>query len=467
MNLGARRTFDAGSTGPIVLSADAEKTEPMPVMTDSVPPPQSEIRPAPQSSAYRFYVLGILIVVYTLNFLDRQILGILAGPIKKELALTDGQLGLMGGLAFAVLYSTMGVPVAWLADRKSRTWIMTIALGLWSLFTAICGTAHGFWQLFLSRVGVGIGEAGGAAPAYSLISDYFPKSQRARALAAYSLGIPIGSGLGVLFGGLIAAKLGWRAAFLIVGAAGLLLAPIFRLTVKDPKRGGADGPQASGLRPQEKSPSFRDVVAVLLPKKSFWLVSFGAAASSVCGYGVAFWLPSFFQRSLHLSLVQTAWFYGAINVVGGVIGIVGGGYAADRLGAKSRSAYPLIPAIAFMTAMPCFFAATRTSSLALTFVLFVIPTGLNLAWLGPVLTTVQHLVPATMRATASALFLLVNNLLGIAVGYYYFGAISDVLKKTYGDESLRYAIYSGLGFYVIAATLFVIASRRVTKDWVD
>lgn len=427
----------------------------------------SQIRPAaPPSAAYRYYVLGILVLVYTLNFLDRQILGILAAPIKAELHLSDSQLGLMGGLAFAILYSTMGVPVAWLADRSSRAWIMTAALGLWSLFTAVCGFAGSFWQLFLARVGVGIGEAGGAAPAYSLISDYFPKQQRARALAAYSLGIPIGSGLGVIFGGLIAAWIGWRAAFIIVGGAGLLLAPIFRLTVRDPQRGGADA-DAGKPAVQAPAPAFRRVLAVLLPKRSFWLVAFGAAASSVCGYGVAFWLPSFFQRSFHLSLVHTAWFYGAINVLGGVLGIAGGGFLADKLGARNRANYPLIPAVAFLVAMPCFFAAVNTKSLVLGFLLFVIPTGLNLAWLGPVLTSVQHLVPANMRSTASALFLLINNLFGIAVGYYYFGAVSDLLHVRFGAESLRYAIYSGGAFYLLSSVLFIIASRTLRKDWVE
>ena len=419
----------------------------------------------PSNRRYRYYVLGVLVVVYTMNFLDRQILGILAGPIKKELALSDSQVGLMGGLAFAVLYSTLGIPIAWLADRSSRRRIIAYALGLWSGFTALCGLATGFWQLFLARIGVGIGEAGGVAPAYSMISDYFPKEQRARALSVYSLGIPIGSGCGILFGGLIAHAINWRYAFLIVGSAGLLLAPILRATVKDPHRGGVDAAGAPVAK--VAAPAFLDVLRLVARKKTFWLMAFGAAMSSVCGYGVAFWLPSFFQRSMHLSLVDTSWFYGAITFFGGCIGILGGGVIADKLGRRNRSAYPLIPAIAFMIAMPCFFAAVNTSSMWLAFPLFLVPTALNLAWLGPVLTSVQHLVPAHMRTTASAMFLLINNLLGIAVGYYYFGAVSDLLRPTFGDESLRYAIYTGLGFYLISSILFTIASRTIKRDWVE
>ncbi len=410
-------------------------------------------------------MLGMLVVVYTMNFLDRQILAILAGPIKKELELSDGQLGLMGGLAFAILYSTLGVPIAWLADRSSRRRLMAYALGIWSGFTALCGFAGSFWQLFLARVGVGIGEAGGVAPAYSLVSDYFPKHQRARALAVYSLGIPIGSACGILFGGLIAKAIDWRAAFIIVGCAGIVLAPIFRFTVRDPHRGGVD--DAGVPAAQVPPPAFLDVVRIVVRKKTFWLMACGAASSSVCGYGIAFWLPTFFERSMGMSLVDRAWFYAVLTLVGGTIGILGGGVIADRAGAKNRSAYPLIPAVAFMVALPCFLLAVNTSSGYLAFPLFLIPTALNLAWLGPVVTAVQHLVPAHMRTTASAMFLLINNLLGIAVGYYLPGVLSDALRPSYGIESLRYAFYIVLGFYVVASILFVLASRTIKQDWVE
>ena len=189
---------------------------------------------APASPFYRGYVLFILVVVYTFNFIDRQIVGILAVPIKEELALTDTQLSLMGGLAFALFYTFLGIPIAMLADRKSRTWIMTAALAVWSAMTALCGFAQNFTQLFLARLGVGVGEAGGVAPAYSLIADYFPEKTRARAMSIYSLGIPIGSALGILLGGVLTSYLDWRAAFIIVGVAGLAIAPIFRLTMREP-----------------------------------------------------------------------------------------------------------------------------------------------------------------------------------------------------------------------------------------
>jgi MFS family permease len=417
-----------------------------------------------EKPGYRLYVLLLLVLVYTFNFLDRQILGILAIPIKAELKLTDTQLGLMGGLAFAIVYSTVAVPVAWLADRFSRTWIITTALALWSGFTALCGTAAGFWQLFAFRMGVGLGEAGGVAPAYSLLSDYFPPQQRARAMAAYSFGIPVGTAAGALFGGLLAAQVNWRFAFVVVGLAGLVLAPLFKLTVKDPERGRYD--RAAGTA-AAKAPPFGQVLATVLPKPSFWLLAFGAACSSVCGYGIAFWLPSYFSRSFDFTLPETSVFYAGIAFFGGVMGIWGGGALADRLGGKSRGAYPLVPAIAFLIAIPIFFLAVNTSNPLFSFLLFLIPTGLNLAWLGPVITAVQHIAPASMRSTASALFLLINNLLGIAGGLYYFGAVSDLLAPRFGEESLRLSIYSGMGFYLLASLLLFLASRTLKRDWVE
>lgn len=433
-------------------------------MTDTTTTAAAPPQDGQGTPGYRAWVLFILIVVYTFNFLDRQIVSILGPSIQKDLGLDDEQLGLMVGLSFALLYSILGVPIAWLADRFSRTWIITISLAVWSGFTALCGTATNFASMFAYRMGVGVGEAGGVAPSYSLLADYFPARQRARALAAFSFGIPIGTALGVLFGGLIAAKVDWRMAFIIVGVAGVILAPILRLTVKDPNRGGvvlAAGEKAA------RAPSFGKVMGILLPKPSFWLLAFGAASSSICGYGVAFWLPAFFMRSLDLTLVQTSWFYAGISFIGGVLGIGLAGWVADKLGGKSKGAYPLVPAVAFLIAMPIFFLAVNSPTPWIAFLLFLIPTGLNLAWLGPVVTAVQHLVPAAMRSTASAAFLLINNLLGIGVGLWYFGFMSKNLAPQFGEESMRYAIYTGLGFYLLASVLFFIASRRLKKDWVD
>src|SRR3984885_3687390 len=237
---------------------------------------QSQSRP----EVYARYALGMLLLVYAFNFVDRIILGILVPPIKAELHLTDTELGLLGGTAFALFYTALGIPIGWLADRRNRVWIMTIALALWSAFTAASGLAQGFTQLFFARLGVGIGEAGGVAPAYSLISDYFPPARRARALAIYSLGIPIGSAAGLLFGGLLASRVNWRVAFMVVGGLGLILAPFFRWSVHEPERGGLDA-----AAPKRRTPRLLAVVRLLAGKVSFWSLSLGGGISSLMVYG--------------------------------------------------------------------------------------------------------------------------------------------------------------------------------------
>lgn len=413
---------------------------------------------APREASW--YILAILILVYTFNFIDRQIIGILAVPIKEELSLTDGQLGLMGGLAFALFYTILGIPVAMLADKKNRTWIMTIALGLWSLMTAVCGLAQNFWQLAAARLGVGVGEAGGVAPAYSLISDFYPPEKRARALAVYSFGIPIGSALGIVFGGIIASYIDWRAAFFIVGIAGLILTPIFKMTVKEPKRGQFDS-QAQNLEPAPITHVFR----ILLRKPSFWLISIGASCSSMMGYGIFFWLPSFLVRSFELTLLDASLFYGAILLVGGIIGIWLGGVYGDKFGQNNKSAYAIVPAIAFLITIPFYFFGVLTETLAITGALLIIPTAFGLAWLGPVISSVQHLVQPNMRSTASAMFLFINNLIGIGLGTYLIGKLSEYFSTEYGDESLRYAILAGTGFYLFAAIFFFAASKYLNDDW--
>jgi MFS family permease len=413
-------------------------------------------------SEHRAYVLFILVVVYTFNFIDRQIVGILAVPIKADLGLTDSQLGLMGGLAFALFYTGLGIPVAMLADRFSRTWIMTAALTIWSAMTAASGLATNFWQLFAARLGVGVGEAGGVAPAYSLISDFFPPHQRARALSIYSFGIPIGSAIGIVFGGIIASLINWRYAFFFVGLAGIVLAPIFRMTIKEPPRG-----QFDAQRSDTKSASLKLIFSTLASKPSFWLLSLGASFSSMMGYGVFFWLPSFFVRSYGLTLLDASLFYGAILLVGGVAGIWAGGWLGDRFGQEKRSLYARIPAMAFIASVPFYVLAILSPTLTVSFFVFLVPTALGLAWLGPIISAIQHLVRPDMRATASAIFLFINNLIGIGLGTYAIGALSDMLAAQYGDDSLRYSILAGTGFYIIAATLFFLASRHLQQDWED
>lgn len=403
-------------------------------------------------------VLAMLLLVYIFNFVDRQILAILAAPIQKELQLSDGQMGMLGGLAFALLYSTLGVPLAWLADRTSRSWVITISLVLWSGFTALCGLAHGFWHIFLARLGVGIGEAGGVAPSYALIGEYFPSEKRAFALSIYSLGIPVGSATGVLAGGYIAATVDWRAAFIVVGLVGVLIAPLFKLTVRD---GRAPVPQAE----RAEAPRFGEIARTLARKPSFWFLSFGAASCSMLGYGLAFWLPSLLQRSFGLNLIETSHFIGAVLLIGGASGMLLGGWLGDRLGSRDRAYFAWVPAIAFIISVPFFAAGIYSGSVRLAFILFLIPQALAYVWLGPILSAVQHLVGASARATASALFLLINNLIGLGGGIYALGALSEALKPIYGTEALRYSMLYALVLYLVAAVLMLLAGPNLRRDW--
>lgn len=404
--------------------------------------------------------LGMLLLVYIFNFVDRQILAILAGPIQADLGLSDTQMGLLGGVAFALLYSTLAVPLAWLADKTSRSWVITVSLAVWSGFTALTGLAQGFWSIFLMRLGVGVGEAGGVAPSYALISDHFPSEKRARALAIYSLGIPLGSATGVIAGGYIAATVDWRLAFFVVGFSGLLIAPLFKFFVRDKVK--APAPAEQTVAPY----SFMGTVRILANKKAFWLLAFGAASSSMLGYGIAFWLPSLLQRSFGLSLIDTSLFYGAILLFGGVAGVLGGGMIGDWLGKNNKAAYGLVPAAAFLLAVPLFAAGIMSGSATIAFILFLIPQALAYFWLGPVLSAVQHLVPAESRATASALFLLINNLIGIGGGIFFLGALSDSLTPIYGEDGLRYSMLYSLAFYVIAAALMALAAKPLKSEWI-
>ena len=406
-------------------------------------------------------VLAMLLAVYIFNFVDRQILAILAAPIQADLGLDDASMGLLGGIAFAVLYSTLAVPLAWLADRTSRSWVIAGSLVVWSVFTALTGLAYSFGQIFLARLGVGIGEAGGVAPSYAVIGDHFPSHRRAFALSIYSLGIPLGSAAGVLAGGYIASRIDWRAAFLAVGLAGVVLAPVFKFVVRDrPRPAPARSTESAGTG------EFWSVARLLGRKTSFWLLSFGAASSSMCGYGLAFWLPSLLQRSFGLDLVETSHFIGAVLLIGGVAGMLAGGWISDRLGGRDRAFYAWVPAIAFVIAVPLFAAGIASASVPLAFMLLLVPQAMSYVWLGPVLAAIQHLVAPPERSIASALFLLINNLIGLGGGIYGLGALSAALTPTYGQEALRTAMLLALGLYALAALLMALAGPALRREWV-
>ena len=420
-----------------------------------------EARSSTGSSSGGGRVLALLLLAYIFNFIDRQIIGILAVPIRAEFDLNDKTLSYLG-VVFAIFYSTIAIPIAWLADRRSRINIIAASIALWSLFTAACGMVQSYGQLVAARMGVAFGEAGGIAPSYSLIADYFPKSRRARAMAFFSLGIPIGSALGIFFGGWLATQLSWRSAFIIVGLAGVPTALLVKLFLKEPVRGGLDNAAGAASEP---APPLGTTIRALAANPSFWLLSFGAASGSILGYGLIFWLPSFFNRSFGLPLTEVGWFYGSIVLVGGVAGTWLGGWFGDRLGATKPGRYALIPAICFLITAPSFAFGLFAPNLYVAWLLFALGQMMALAWLGPVISAVQHIVPPNMRATAGASFLFINNLIGIGFGIYFLGWLSDRMKAAHGKDSLQYSILYGLAFYLLSSALYFVASRRLERDW--
>ena len=418
--------------------------------------PTNETAVAGRSSSPRV-LLSLLLLAYVFNFLDRQILGILAEPIKADLHLTDTEFGAIGGLAFALLYSVLGLPLAYLADRTSRSGVVAASVAVWSAFTALCGTATGYLQLFLYRLGVGIGEAGGVAPSYALIADHFPPERRARALAIYSLGIPLGLAGGSLIGAYLAHWVGWRSAFLVMGVAGLILAPILRHFVRDLPR----------TKPSAAGASIAEVFPLLAAKPSFWLLAFASSSSSLIGYALALWAPAVIMRSFGLEIVATGQFLSSLLLIGGTAGVFAGGWLADRLGTANKAWYARLPAIAWVVSAFAWAAGLMAPNLWIAWPLLLVANAVNILWLGPVITAVQHLAPARMRSTASGSFLLINNLIGLGVGPLLIGRVSDALKGSYGVDALRAAAVGGTIFYLVAAILMFFAASQLRNDWVE
>ena len=301
-------------------------------------------------------------------------------------------------------------------------------------------------------------EAGGVAPAYALIAYYFPPERRARALAIFSLGIPLGLAGGTLIGAYLAAWVNWRAAFLTMGIAGLVLAPIMLIFVRDIPR--------AKPAPENQVPLSR-AFPIIARKPTFWLMAAAASCSSLAGYGLALWTPSVLERSFGFGLIERGQFLASIFLIGGTAGVFAGGWFADRLGQADRRWYARLPAIAWLITAPTFAIGLLIPDPWLAWPLLLIPNALNILWLGPVTTAVQHLVPQPMRSTASASFLLINNLIGLGVGPTLIGGLSVLFKDRFGTEALRYAAVSVVGFYLVAALLMLFAVKRLRQDWVE
>lgn len=432
----------------------------------------------PQPRLYRSYALTVLMIIYVLNFLDRQVVSILAEPIKHDLNLADWQLGVMTGLAFAVLYTLLGIPVARIAERGNRPMIIGVSVAVFSLFTMVCGLAQNFVQLVLARIGVGIGECGCTPPALSLISDYVPKAQRASAIAFYMLGAPIGGLLGMAIGGLVADAHGWRTAFLVVGAPGLVFAAIAFTTLREPRRQMAK--QMAGVR--AAGPTFKEAMTELAGKRTYWLIVGAVTIKAFISYGSTAFMGSFFFRNHAGELAQIGADFGLKSagllgiVLGlatggaGIIGALAGGRLADHFGAKDWRAYPTIPAIGGMLSIPFLILSLLSPSFIWAMALLVIPSVLNSLWYGPSYAAVQGLVRPETRATATAILLFVANLIGLGLGPLAVGAVSDLLSGPMGlgsAEGLQWSIVLSTVLGVPCAVMFWMARKSIREEMVS
>ena len=431
---------------------------------------------------YRAFVLTMMLIVYTFNFIDRTVITILQEQIKEEFGLSDTQLGLMSGFAFAFLYTILGIPIARLAEKTNRVSILSVCLGLWSGFTALCGTATSFATLLGARIGVGIGEAGCTPPAQAVIADYFPSDRRATALSIYSLGIPLGSMIAAIGGSWIAQEVGWRQAFLLLGLPGLALAIFVRITVREPPRNGA----------ASDAPSFMTALKTLSKKPAFWHMAMAGAITSFVGYGVGGFLVSFLRRVHHLTPVQAGQFSGVVLGLAAALGTFGSGFIADRISKRHPHVLAWLPALGLAVAMPLQLLGYFAPTLQLAVVPLVIGACFQYFYLGPMYAVTQGVVEPRLRATTTAILLFIVNMIGYGLGPIVIGAISDAIvngllapsglsvdlcRKPAEDvaatcaagqaQGLRYAMMIGVCFFAWAGAHYLLVARTLKRDTVS
>jgi predicted MFS family arabinose efflux permease len=416
---------------------------------------------ATYSKSYKRYVLFILTGVYAFNFIDRQILVILQEPIKADLDLSDTQLGLLTGFAFALLYVTLGLPIARYADKNNRKKVVSISLVVWSAMTALSGMAQNFIQLLLARVGVGVGEAGGSPPAHSIISDYYEPEKRATALSIYSTGVYIGIGLGFLIGGVIAQNYGWRMALYALGIPGILYAVLVWFTVKEPIKGRMDAAVSD-----EKELSFKEVVNTLLKKKTFIFLSLATGFQAFGNYGVGNWLAPFLGRSHGMDLATIGITLGLIAAFGGGLGTFMGGYLTDKFAKRDIRWYFWLPALAILLNIPLSIFIFFGGNIQAIIVVLVLSYFLSALYLGPAIAVTHNLVSAKMRAFSSAVLFFVLNTIGLGFGPLVIGMLSDWLEPTYGIDALRWAFTCTFLTGIIAAILLFMAGRYYKNEMI-
>ena len=424
---------------------------------------QSAAPPQAASVGYRNYVLFVLTLVYAFNFIDRQIIGILSPFIKADLGLDDAQLGWLKGIYFALLYTIVGIPIAWLADRYSRVNIVAVSLTLWSGFTALSGLATNYLTLALARIGVGIGEAGGSPPSHSMISDLFPKEKRASALAIYSLGIPFGVML-AFFASAFLLKGGsadWRIVMISVGLPGVLLAILLKLTVKEPVRGGDNAAANLNQVP------FKKALTSLLSIPSWWGMCLGISFGSFGNYAISTWSIDFYVRAhAGVDITELLIILGIINGTAYAFGVWFGGAIVDKLGNKSKKAYGYVPAAMLALGTPAFYMSLHVENLYVSLAFVTVLLFTSGCYLGPSFALAQTLAPVKVRAMSTALFFFVLNIIALGGGPTFVGILSEALNPGNGEvEALRISMSWLTVFYVLSILAFLWTAGKVENDW--
>jgi len=422
-------------------------------------PAQPDETPIHISPAYANYVLGVLFFVYVFNFVDRQVLSVFIGPIKQEFGVSDTAMGLLVGFAFAILYTVAGIPIARWADRGNRRNIIVLGLTVWSAMTAVCGLSKSFVQLMLARIGVGFGEAAGTPPAHSLLSDYFPVSRRAMALAIYAAGVHVGSAIAYLGGGYLREHFEWRTAFFLLGVPGLLFALVVRFTVREPPRGHAE--QHRGAI---GTSTLRETLAYMLGSRTWLLLLLGVACISLTGYGVLMWGYEFLSRVHKMQPMEIGQWMALISGVGGIVGSLLGGRLSDWAYKRSPSKAISLPALFTLGCVPFGLAFLLVDSRWLALLCFV-PFSVLLNFYMPMMySTTQNLAKLHMRATATAILLFTINMVGAGAGPLFVGGMSDLLASHFGVESIRYALAIVTVISGVGCVLLVLASRHYEQD---
>jgi MFS family permease len=417
------------------------------------------------------WMLALLTMGYGLNLLDRQIINILAEPIKRDLHLADWQLGALSGISFALLYSVAALPIARLADRSDRVRIVGVSILVWSFFTAACGAAGSFVQMLLLRIGVGVGEAGGGPPSQSLLADNYPPERQASALAIFSIGAPVGASIGLIGGGVLAGMIGWRWTMVCAGAPGLLIGALVLLSIRDRHRGAA---------PTHEIPSLRDALAILISSKAFMLMVLGSAFLSFINYGAMAFAGSFYLRIHLVDLTAIGAQFGLeplgvigiglglLGASGGTIGALVGGRLGDSIGMRDVRALAIIPAVGAVLCAASFAVMFLLPSGGASLLSFFVAAFFSSVGIGPLTLAFQRLADHRSRATALAVALFINSAIGLSLGPLVIGAVSDAMAPTLGEaEGLRVGVLVGLSFGLLAGLLFWMGSRFIAADVVD